>query len=207
MGIAPVALSLLLAVRWYWVPQYSGTLPASTSRQGVYVCDLQVELPTIPVPALGETAYSIDSAKLWVYKGVVLGWVELAGGGGGAPTTATYITQTADAGLSAEQAMGLLGSGLVLNTTGTGVQSIYAGSTCGAGTKATATSAAGALTCSDVALGADVSGVLPLAKITDDAASGKCLLSGGAGDPAWTACPGGTGLSHDQTMTRVVVGF
>jgi hypothetical protein len=36
------------------------------------------------------------------------------------------------------------------------------------------------------------SGTLPLAQITDDGTSGKCLLSGGGGgDPAWTACPGG----------------
>lgn len=73
------------------------------------------------------------------------------GGGGGAPTTATYITQTPNAGLSAEQAMSALGSGLVVNTTATGVQSIYAGATCGANQYATATSASGALTCSQVA--------------------------------------------------------
>lgn len=41
-----------------------------------------------------------------------------------APTTATYITQTADATLSAEQAMGSLATGIVKNTTTTGVQSI-----------------------------------------------------------------------------------
>jgi len=43
-------------------------------------------------------------------------------GGGAAPSDATYIVQTADAGLSAEQAMGALASGLVVNTTTTGVQ-------------------------------------------------------------------------------------
>lgn len=46
------------------------------------------------------------------------------GGGGGAPTDATYLTQTPDATLSAEQAMSLLATGLVKNTTTTGVQSI-----------------------------------------------------------------------------------
>lgn len=50
--------------------------------------------------------------------------VTALGGGGGAPTTATYITQTPDAGLSAEQAMSLLATGLVKNTTATGVLSI-----------------------------------------------------------------------------------
>jgi hypothetical protein len=48
----------------------------------------------------------------------------------GATTTATYITQTPDAALSAEQAMSLLGTGLVKNTTATGVQSIYTGTSC-----------------------------------------------------------------------------
>ncbi len=43
------------------------------------------------------------------------------GGGGGAPSTATYITQTPDASLSAEQALSALASGLLYNTTGTGV--------------------------------------------------------------------------------------
>jgi hypothetical protein len=46
-----------------------------------------------------------------------------AGGGGGAPTTATYIVQTADAGLSAEQALSSLATGIVKVTTGTGVLS------------------------------------------------------------------------------------
>lgn len=44
--------------------------------------------------------------------------------GSGAPTDATYITQTANGTLSAEQAMGALATGLVKNTTTTGVQSI-----------------------------------------------------------------------------------
>lgn len=71
-----------------------------------------------------------------------------SGSSSGAPTAATYITQTAHADLSAEQAMGSLGTGLVLNTTTTGVQSIYAGGTCSAGQYVSATSASGALTCS-----------------------------------------------------------
>lgn len=43
---------------------------------------------------------------------------------GGAPTTATYITQTPSSGLSAEQALSLLGTGVLKNTTGTGALSI-----------------------------------------------------------------------------------
>jgi hypothetical protein len=52
-----------------------------------------------------------------------------SGGGGGAPTTATYITQTPDGTLSAEQAMSLLSTGIVKNTTTTGVLSIAAAGT------------------------------------------------------------------------------
>lgn len=46
------------------------------------------------------------------------------GAGGGAPSTATYITQTADGTLSAEQALGALATGVLKNTTTSGVLSI-----------------------------------------------------------------------------------
>jgi len=49
---------------------------------------------------------------------------ETVSGGSGAPTDATYIVQTANGSLSAEQVMGSLATGLVKNTTTTGVQSI-----------------------------------------------------------------------------------
>lgn len=42
-------------------------------------------------------------------------------GASGAPTTATYITQTPDPGLSAEQALSLLATGYMKSTTATGV--------------------------------------------------------------------------------------
>ena len=45
------------------------------------------------------------------------------GGGGGAPTSATYITQTPNASLSAEQALSALATGLLKVTTATGVLS------------------------------------------------------------------------------------
>ncbi len=47
-----------------------------------------------------------------------------AAGTGSAPTDATYITQTPNAALTNEQAMSGLATGLVKNTTATGVQSI-----------------------------------------------------------------------------------
>lgn len=80
-------------------------------------------------------------------------------GFGGAPTDATYLTQTANVTLTAEQAMGSLGTGLVLNTTITGVQSIYGGVTC-TNQFLRALSAAGAGTCATVTL-TDTSGLAP----------------------------------------------
>lgn len=81
-------------------------------------------------------------------------WVPGAcpGAGTGAPTTATYITETVDGTLSAEFALASLATGLLMNTTVTGVPSIYTGATCtnqvlrvlstaGAGTCVTLTSA------------------------------------------------------------------
>lgn len=49
-------------------------------------------------------------------------WVQIggSGSGGGAPSTATYITQTADGTLSAEQALASLSTGLMKVTTTTG---------------------------------------------------------------------------------------
>lgn len=112
-----------------------------------WLCALAADTTTGAVE--GDYRYNKDTDVLQTYNGAA--WANVGGGGGGAPTTATYITQTPDAGLSAEQAMSLLGTGLELNTTGTGVQSIYAGSACGGTDKATSISAAGVVTCSPVA--------------------------------------------------------
>lgn len=58
------------------------------------------------------------------------GWVAMAGGSGSpAPANATYIVQTANGTLSAEQALGALATGMLKNTTTTGVLSIGAAGT------------------------------------------------------------------------------
>lgn len=56
-------------------------------------------------------------------------WDTPAGGEGGAPTDATYIVQTANGDLSAEQALGALATGILKNETTTGVLSIAAAGT------------------------------------------------------------------------------
>lgn len=105
------------------------------------------------------------------------------GGSGGAPATATYLTQTPDGTLTNEQALSSLSTGLMSVTTGTGVVSTYAGATCTAGQYATATSATGALTCAQVAtsqlsgtvsLTTQVSGTLPQTRGGTGAGSLTC---------------------------------
>ena len=89
---------------------------------------------------------------------------ECPGAGGGAPTDATYLTQTANATLSAEQALGALATGILKNTTTTGVLSIAAAGTdyvAPAGNVATATAlAANGANCSagQAPLGVNASG-------------------------------------------------
>jgi len=57
--------------------------------------------------------------------GTNTGWVAMAGGSGSpAPASATYIVQTANGTLSAEQALGALATGMLKSTTTTGVLSI-----------------------------------------------------------------------------------
>jgi len=95
-------------------------------------------------------------------------------GSSDAPTDAKYIVQQLDATLSAEQAMGALGTGAVWNTNTTGVQSISAGLT-----------SIGGLT--------ETNGGIPYGT-ADNAydwlaagAQGTLLMGNGAGAPSWLA--------------------
>lgn len=117
--------------------------------------------------------------------------------GGGAPTTSTYLLQIADAALPNAQAMGVLGTGLVKNTTTTGVQSIavagtdycavtsgsalllgssgstanYGGSgTCSASNWITALSASGTKTCAQPAF-TDISGSVAATQLPNPSAT------------------------------------
>jgi hypothetical protein len=77
-------------------------------------------------------------------------------GSGGAPTDATYIVQTPNGTLSAEQALSLLTTGFMFNTTATGVVSIVSRGT--ANTNVAPVDAAGGLTSGD-AVFATASGI------------------------------------------------
>jgi hypothetical protein len=136
------------------------------------------DIPGILDPPSGGTGSGIiiscdaDDEKLETgATGVFSCGANPGGGGGGAPTDATYIVRTANGSLSAEFAMGNLATGLVLNTTTTGTPSIYAGTTC-TNQFVRALSASGAATCADVTLGTDTTGGYALSPTEGGLASG-----------------------------------
>lgn len=123
------------------------------------------------------------------------------GGSGGAPVDATYITQTANSTLTNEQALSSLSTGLVSVTTGTGVLSSYAGSTCAAGQYANSIGATGGLVCQQVVysqiastptIPADISGASYWTKVAEAGLSNEVALG-----------TLGTGLIINTTTTGV----
>jgi hypothetical protein len=111
------------------------------------------------------------------------GWVVTGdGGGGGAPTGAGYWTKTADATLTNEQDMSALASGLILNTTGTGVPTIYGGAAC-TNQVVEDLSASGAPTCVSITGAYITAGSIPDGDLGSDySGTGDC----GAGNFART---------------------
>lgn len=69
---------------------------------------------------------------------------------GGAGTGLSYITKTAEGTLSNEFALGSLGTGLLINTTTTGIPTVSTGTTCPANQVITAISATGVPTCTEL---------------------------------------------------------
>lgn len=80
--------------------------------------DAQSAPRIVGVPTGGTTGQTLQKASNTNFD-VTWG----AGGGGGAPTDATYITQTANGSLSAEQALASLSTGIMAVTATTGVVS------------------------------------------------------------------------------------
>ena len=110
--------------------------------------------PNTAVTGLPSASNSPTDGDCYTYQASTQDglWGSCASGAGGAPTNATYITQTANSTLSNEQALSALGTGLMSNTNGTGVVSIYAGATCSS-QFVRALSAAGAATCESIGTG------------------------------------------------------
>ncbi len=135
--------------------------------------------------ALALVAFAAEADTVWKNQGTTLGPatiancsgtgitctrvanqvnISVAGDGGTfAPVNASYIVEVPDSSLTNEFAMSTLASGLVMNTTGTGVPSIYPGQACSLGSFAHGLTSLGALTCSVPAGGiTDVTATPPL---------------------------------------------
>lgn len=153
--------------------------------KGIRVKDEGVGAATLANQARGVTCQG-SAVACWVDGGWWFLDVSATsdGGGTGAPTNASYITEVAESGLSNEFAMASLGTGLVKNTTTTGVPSIYAGTSC-SNQFPRSLSSSGAATCASVSLTADVTGTLPEGNGGTGAGalsctSGQCLTSNGS---------------------------
>lgn len=111
-------------------------------------------------------------------------WASVAPAGGGAPTDATYITQTANGTLSAEQALSSLATGPLKNTTGTGV-----------------------LTVGNINLASEVTGNLPVTNLNSGTGAGATTFW--RGDGTWKAptifnqstAAQGAGFASDTYLT------
>jgi len=89
------------------------------------------------------------------------GWTTISASGTG-DLDASYLTRVPEALLTDETALSAFATGILINTTGTGLPTIYAGDSCAAQFPRSV-DASGAFTCASVSLIADVTGTLPLA--------------------------------------------
>jgi len=129
-----------------------------------------------------------------------------AGAGVGAPTTATYITQTPDGGLSAEQALSTLATGVVKVTSGTGVLSTAVGADLPSHTHAAADTTSGQFAIARLASGTPDGSKF----IRDDGVLAAPAGVGGVGAPTTatyiTQTPDLT-LASEQALSTLTTGI
>lgn len=107
-------------------PQLTETWLVVTSGSPIALIAVRLSPPPLPSPtvALGQITSGGGTAGQCPVLSAGLIWVPGtcgSGGGGGAPTNATYITRQSESGLSAEFSLGSLASGLLKQTVAAGV--------------------------------------------------------------------------------------
>ena len=140
----------------------------------------------------GTSGYGLrDNAGVIQYKNSAGDWSSLPSTGS-LGLDATYITQIPNVNLTAEQALSLTGTAILINTTGTGVLSAYAGTAC-TNQFVLALSATGVATCATVVFSTDTSGTVLVAR------GGTGLVSGTSG--GILAFTGSTTLASSGALT------
>ena len=127
---------------------------------------------------------------------------------GTAPSSAKYVVRTANATLTAESDLGLLTTGLLLNTVAAaeGTLSAYAGTSC-TNQFPRSLNASGAATCASVSLTADITGTLPVANGGTNltaAADDEVMVGNGTTwqSKALTNCTGSTSAVQYATASN-----
>lgn len=144
----------------------------------------------------GSAGYGVrDNGGAVEFKNSGGSW---AAASGGASPTATFLVKTATGAPVNAQIMGVLGTGLVINTTATGVQSIFGGTTC-TNQFPRSLNASGAATCASVNLALDVTGLL--AATSFPILTGDVTTAGGA--LATTLSTTGVGAATYGSTTRI----
>jgi hypothetical protein len=147
----------------------------------------------------GEPGYGIrDSGGNIQIKNNAGTWTTVVGASGN-PIDGSYITRVPETSLTNESPLSALATGILFSTTGTGVPSIYTGTSC-TNQFVRSLSTAGVATCNTVILSTDTTGTLAVAR------GGTGLTSGTSGGVLAFVATGAISSSAELLVNRIVIG-